>query len=269
MNSKRKFGALFLLLAAAALWPSTAKRGAAAQDAKPDYKGNNCVGCHSRLLEPLGVGNRYLEWQFSRHQEKGVSCEKCHGGDPAATDPAKAHAGALPSTDRRSALHWSKQQGTCNACHHNVVSAFAESAHYKRLKEAGRGPSCGSCHEHMATKVIYSPAETGALCAQCHDPNHITGPRSLIPGAAKETVAALRRADGVIGWARLLSAEGRRWNLPIAAEEGDLRLAEKALGEAKVSWHTFDLENTRKQADRAFLEGMKARDGLRKKLGNE
>ncbi len=63
------------------LWPASAKRNIAAQDAKPDYKSNNCVNCHSRLLESLRVGNRYLEWQFSRHQEKGVSCEKCHGGD--------------------------------------------------------------------------------------------------------------------------------------------------------------------------------------------
>src|SRR6266508_5907913 len=80
MNPKWKLGALFLLLALITLCPASAKRNGAAQKAEPDYKNNNCVNCHSRLLEPLRVGNRYLEWQLSRHREKGASCEKCHGG---------------------------------------------------------------------------------------------------------------------------------------------------------------------------------------------
>src|SRR5215510_8418184 len=82
MNPKRKLSALFLLLALVTLWPTSAKRNSAGQEAKPDYKNNNCVNCHSRLLEPLHVGNRYLEWQFSRHRDEGVSCKKCHGGNP-------------------------------------------------------------------------------------------------------------------------------------------------------------------------------------------
>ncbi len=55
MNPKWKLGALFLLATLAPLWPSSAKRNGAAQEAEPDYKNNNCVSCHSRLLEPLSV----------------------------------------------------------------------------------------------------------------------------------------------------------------------------------------------------------------------
>jgi hypothetical protein len=65
MNLKWKLGALFLLSALVMLWPASAKRNSAAQEAKPDYKNNNCVSCHSGLLDPLRLGNRYLEWQFS------------------------------------------------------------------------------------------------------------------------------------------------------------------------------------------------------------
>jgi hypothetical protein len=69
MNPKWKLGVLFLLMSLASLWFANAKRNGAAQKAEPDYKDNNCVNCHSGLLEPLRVGNQYLEWQFSRHQE--------------------------------------------------------------------------------------------------------------------------------------------------------------------------------------------------------
>ena len=131
MNPKWKFGVLFLPLALAPLWPASAKRNGAAQEPGPDYKNNNCVSCHSRLLEPLRIGTRYLEWQFSRHREKGASCEKCHGGDSSAKDKQIAHAGMWPASDRRSKLHWKHQPETCGACHQNVTGAFAESAHYK------------------------------------------------------------------------------------------------------------------------------------------
>ena len=52
---------LFLLLTVALLWPSSAKLNGAAQESEPDYKNNNCVSCHSRLLEPLRVGKRSLD----------------------------------------------------------------------------------------------------------------------------------------------------------------------------------------------------------------
>ena len=267
MNPKWKLGVLSLPLAVALLWPASANLNGAAQKAESDYKNNTCVNCHSRLLEPLRVGNRYLEWQFSRHQEKGASCEKCHGGDPSAKDKQIAHAGVAPASDQRSRLHWKNQPETCGACHQNVASAFVESAHYKRFKGMGVGPSCNTCHAHMATKVIYSPAETAALCAKCHDSINFIEPRPEIPARAKETMMALQRAGYVINWARLLLDNGRRMNLSLNEEADEFKTAEDRLREARVMWHTFDLDAVRKQADEAFLNGAKVRDGLRKKLG--
>ncbi len=269
MNPKIKLIALTLLLASVAFWPASAKRNAAAQEAKPDYRNNNCVNCHSQLLEPLRAGDRYLEWQFSRHQETGVSCDKCHGGDPSAKDKQKAHAGALRSSDQRSRLHWKNQPETCNACHQNVVSAFVESEHYKRLKGVGLGPSCNTCHAHMATEVIYSPTETAYLCAQCHDAINFMNPSPEIPVRAKETMMALQRADAVIKWAALMLAEGRRRNLSGAAEADEFKAAEGRLSEARVKWHTFSLDAVRKQADAAFLKGAKVKDELQKRIKAE
>jgi len=258
---------LFLPLALAPLWPASAKRNGAAQESDHDFKNNNCVSCHSRLLEPLRMSNRYLEWRLSRHQEKGASCEKCHGGDPSAKDKQIAHAGVAPASDQRSKLHWKNQAETCGACHQNVASAFAESAHYKRLSGIGVGPSCNTCHAHMATRVINSPVDVANLCSQCHDSINSLKPSPEIPARAKETMMALQRAVYVINWARPLLDNGRRWNLSLNEETTEFQAAEDMLREARVKWRTFDLNTVRKLADGAFLKGTKVKDGLLKKLG--
>ncbi len=269
MNGRKRLSLLILLIAAGIFLPASAERNGAPQQSKPSYKGNNCVGCHSQLLDPLGVSNKFLEWQLSRHEQEGVSCEKCHGGDPSAKEKEKAHAGVLQSSNPQSRLHWKNQPETCNACHQTVVGAFVQSAHYQRLKGIGLGPSCNTCHAHMATEVVYSPAETAKLCAQCHDSINFIQPRPEIPARAKETMMALQRADAVINWAQLLLGEGRTRNERFNAEESEFRLAEETLADARVKWHAFNLENTRKQAEEAYLKGAKVKDGMRKKLGVE
>jgi nitrate/TMAO reductase-like tetraheme cytochrome c subunit len=269
MNRRTKLFLLTLLVAIGILWSVSGNQNTAAQQSIPSDKNNSCVNCHSQLLEPLGVSNRYLEWQLSSHEEKGVSCEKCHGGDPSAKNKEKAHAGVLSSSNPQSRLHWKNQPETCNACHQNVVSSFVQSTHYQRLKGIGLGPSCNTCHAHMATKAIYSPAETAGLCAQCHDSINFIQPRPEIPVRAKETMMALQRADLVINWAQVLLAEGQRRNWPLNAEENELKLAEEKLGDARLKWHEFNLDSVRKQADESYFKGAKVKETLRKKLGVE
>jgi hypothetical protein len=121
----------------------------------------------------------------------------------------------------------------------------------------------------MATKVVYSPAETAALCAQCHDSINFIQPRPEIPVRAKETMISLQRAGLVIDWARLLLAEGQKRNWPLSTEENELRLANETLGNARLKWHEFHLESVRKQADEAYLKGAKVTEALRKRLRAE
>lgn len=80
---------------------------------------------------------------------------------------------------------------------------------------------------------------------------------------------ALERAGYMINWARLLLDNGRRWNLSLIEETDELKTAEDGLREARVKWHTFDLDTIRKQADGAFIKGTKVKDGLLKRLGAE
>jgi hypothetical protein len=56
-------------------------------------------------------------------------------------------------------------------------------------------------------------------------------------------------------------------NLSLDEEANEFKTAEDTLREARVKWHTFDLDTVRKQADEAFLKGTKVRDKLRKRLG--
>ena len=119
----------------------------------------------------------------------------------------------------------------------------------------------------MATRVIYSAVDTANLCSRCHNSINSLKPSPEIPARAKETMMALQRADYMIRWARLLLDNGRRWNLSVNEETNELKTAEDTLREARVKWHTFDLDAVRKQADGAFTKGTKVRDGMRKRLG--
>jgi hypothetical protein len=121
----------------------------------------------------------------------------------------------------------------------------------------------------MAKQAPYSPVETAKLCSRCHDSINSLKPSPEIPARAKETMMALQRADYVIRWARLLLDNGRRMNLSLNEETNEFKTTEDTLRDARVKWHTFDLDAVRKQADGAFTRGTKVRDGLRKRLGAE
>jgi hypothetical protein len=262
----RKFCVVIALGIAGLIPFFSAPRNHLAQTARPDYKNNNCVNCHSNLAEPLHVSARYYEWQFSRHQNAGVGCEKCHGGDPAATDQKKAHEGVLSSSDARSRLSRNNQAATCGSCHKPVVNAFVQSRHYQRLRSVGLGPSCNTCHAHMATVVIYSPQEVANLCSDCHNTLDLQPPSPEIPRRAGETMVGLQRANGVVNWATLLFGEGQRRGLHLTGEQNELRAAQQLLSDAKTKWHTFNIEETQKSADGAFQKGSKVKEDLRKKL---
>jgi hypothetical protein len=238
-----------------------------AQGKQVAARGNSCVACHGALQEPLPVSARFYEWQMSRHQAKEVTCDKCHGGDPALADREKAHQGIHPPADSRSRLYYRNQPETCGACHQPIVKAFTRSKHYQVLRGIGLGASCNTCHAHMATQVVTAPPETANLCARCHDIVNYMQPRPQIPAQAGETMTALQRANAVVLWTDLLLAQVEQRGLPHDLERAELQAAQARLAEAKVKWHTFELAGVRGEADAAFQQGVKAREALRKKLG--
>ncbi|MBO0857393.1 MAG: hypothetical protein J2P21_02875 [Chloracidobacterium sp.] len=58
---------------------------------------------------------------------------------------------------------------------------------------------------------------------------------------------ALQRAAFMVSWARLLLDNGRRRNLPLSEEMNEFKTTEDTHREARVKWHTFDLDTVSKQ----------------------
>jgi hypothetical protein len=231
------------------------------QDDLAAFKGNDCVGCHSKASTAASLSNRYLEWHLSKHKESAVGCEKCHGGDPTTGDKARAHAGVFPASNPKSRIHPTNLPDTCGACHKQVVAAFVQSVHHQKLKANAAAPSCNTCHAHMGNAVVAFPAETSALCAQCHSK------QPEIPQKAGQVMEAIDRANGIVIWADRLLDAGREKKLDLKAEDAEMKAVRAALAEAKADWHTFGLDPVQKKADDAFLKGTQAKDALMKRLG--
>lgn len=256
---------VFVAVAVAVFAPSF--KPSAAQEDMTAYQNNSCVNCHSKdSLAPRSF-QRYAEWHISTHKEKGVGCDKCHSGDPTAKDQRRAHIGVIKPSDPQSRLYLKNLPETCNACHPGVVSSFVESVHYQKLKSSGMGPSCTTCHAHMATTVLHTPEETSTLCAHCHDTiNGIMPPRPEIPRKAGEVMEAIKRANMVVLWAERLLEEGENKKVDVSAEQQEMKVVRALLAEAKTTWHAFNLDVVHKKADAVFEMGTKLKDALRKKL---
>jgi hypothetical protein len=229
---------------------------------------NTCVSCHASALTPAEMSNRYVEWHASAHRRGGVGCEKCHGGDPTAKDKERSHRGMLPAEELESKLHQWNLAETCGSCHKQVVKSFVDSTHHQRLKNAGFGPSCNTCHAHMASAVIYSSVELARMCAHCHDTiNGMIPRRPDIPQRAKESLEAIKRADYMVEWARGLIEEGLRRKIDVAAQQNDMKSINAAIGEVKSDWHTFEVQRVRARADLVFDKAKEVKDQMMKKLG--
>lgn len=230
------------------------------------YRNNNCVNCHAGLMEPVGVSAHFYEWRNSKHQQTGVGCEKCHGGDPTAKGKTAAHEGVFAPTFTQSKLHPQNLPATCSACHQGVVNAFVKSKHFQKLQTSNDAPSCTNCHHHMATSVITWPPDTAVLCAKCHNANGVAASYAQVPAQAGQTIAAFSRADGIVEWARELMREGKQKNLSFRAEEKQMQQFEQAMKAAKTQWHAFNLTDSRRTADEVFRQATTVKDGVWKKL---
>ncbi|HZS06525.1 MAG TPA: multiheme c-type cytochrome [Blastocatellia bacterium] len=264
----RKVLALLIAVLIPAAMLSGKEQRATRQEDTPSYRTNSCVNCHSAIATPVALSNRYFEWHSSIHEERGIGCDKCHGGNPATGNKNQAHEGVLPARQMQSRTHWLNLPETCRACHEGVVSEFVKSRHYQNLRPSGMGPSCSTCHGHMGSKVVMTPTETESLCAHCHDTiNGLLPARPEIPAAAQTAMQSLNRANVAVAWVESLMKKGEALKMDLRVERLGFTAAKGTLKDAKVSWHAFDIEATRRKADDAFAMGMKLKGELEKKLG--
>jgi hypothetical protein len=196
--------------------------------------GNSCVNCHTRLPGGSFVGAKSHSWTGSVHEQHGVTCDKCHGGDPRAADRNEAHAGVLGSGKPESPVYFKNIPSTCGKCHGAEFYKFTQSRHYKALKSTSKGPECVTCHGSMVTSVL-APDSVVAVCSQCH--NERMGTFPSVPQKAKAVLLLLRES------AALLDTETKLHH-PADGSEGAHALSEArtSLHSARLDWHKFDLD---------------------------
>jgi Cytochrome c7 and related cytochrome c len=196
--------------------------------------GNSCVRCHSHLPGSSFVGAKSHGWTGSIHQKHGVTCNKCHGGNPLAPEQKEAHAGVLSSSNPGSPVYFKNIPSTCGKCHEAEFYKFTQSLHYKRLESTGKGPECVTCHGSMVTSIS-TPDTIADVCERCHNERMNVFP--YVPQKAKAVLLLLTVSSA------LLDA-GTTLYHPAAGTEHSraVRDARSSLHSARLDWHKFDLD---------------------------
>jgi cytochrome c551/c552 len=173
-----------LLLAAPALAaakPAHAK-AAASKDA--------CVTCHERLTPTI-----VSDWRLSKHGQKGLSCDTCHGSDHTSRDDvakvklptpdtcAQCHAEQVDQFKRsKHAFAWAAMkamptfhyqpmalmqgQKGCGACHALGLKTEADLREVKQARDGFGNASCDACHTRHSFRV--EEARSPQACRTCH-----------------------------------------------------------------------------------------------------
>lgn len=213
----------------------------------PTVAESGCVGCHQALPQTF-VGHTFADWQGSRHAQRGISCDDCHGGDPAQANEDLAHQGVRSSRDPESPLYFTRIPETCGRCHTAEFGFFRESVHYQRLQETGRGPNCVTCHGAMAIAVL-RPRQLESTCTACH--NERLGIRPDEPLKARFLLSLMNEASERLRLIdRLIRLLGPSIRTPAAEEHLDQ--ARRELAQAQEAWHTFDLARVESQVERVL-----------------
>jgi len=167
--------------------------------------GNGCIDCHkdeSFYATNPKLYRYYQDWINSPHNEAGVTCNECHGGNPDGNTVESGHKGMFPMSDSRSTLYYSRQPDTCGDCHTEKKKEFEQSKHFKALQSAtGTAPTCTTCHPAMNRRPAYQTIVLNA-CTTCHH----EGNRQGLPNIVNQAENLLRNvnvAQGMLGWAKL------------------------------------------------------------------
>ncbi len=210
---------------------------------------NSCVVCHKNLEPGQKTDNltglaktNYENWLKSKHAQVGVTCEKCHGGNPDVSDKENAHIGVKPAKDENSTVYFRNVPTTCGKCHTNELDHFKNSMHYQRLQALKQGPTCDTCHRYHTFKVL-STDEFQNLCSTCHNEKGTGIAPSDAPEKAKlalENVENLRKEITAVE-DQIQKAKLEKKDTTDA--EKDLQKAKDILAGIPVEWHQFNLDS--------------------------
>jgi nitrate/TMAO reductase-like tetraheme cytochrome c subunit len=122
-----------------------------------------CIQCHDSDAMKPAFRQIPGEWRQSWHNQNGVSCNDCHGGDP--TDAAMAMS---PQRGFVGTPKYREVPEFCGKCHIGILKNYIESGHGKALKASGRGPNCVTCHGSHGIQKANIDIINEQRCSQCH-----------------------------------------------------------------------------------------------------
>lgn len=211
--------------------------------------------CHTATLSKFAKSN-YEQWTNSKHALFNVTCDNCHGGNPASDVKEKAHVGVLLDSDPNSSIFYRNVPETCGKCHTNELNNFKNSAHYQKLKALRQAPACDTCHMPHEFKIL-NVSEFQGLCSQCHNINMGVAPSD----APDKAIAALQSADNLKGEIQKADdaiRSAKQQGKDVSAAQKDIDKAISIRDSLPVLWHSFDLSNFNNVTDSGIKDAQQA-----------
>ena len=182
---------IVLLFALAALCISIAHRDSA-RAISEGGQSSSCLECHTKQSPDV-----VALYHSSTHAQAGISCSRCHGGNPSAAHKQLAHAGRFvgkPSPGEVVSM--------CGSCHASERTAFRTSLHFEAERNAPK-VDCTQCHGAHAVGSIDRSFKVAEVCSNCHGLEYI----QALPGEFQKIIVSV---DEQIETLRSLKLQSRK-----------------------------------------------------------
>jgi len=163
------------------------------RDASAQTKASTCATCHASLSS-VDLSSPPKALAGDVHDQLGIRCIDCHGGDETAAEKTAAHSAAKAYRGRPTGM---EIIATCGRCHSDTEfmhrysptqrvdqeTEYASSMHGKRLASGDlRVATCISCHGAHGVRQVNDvrspvyPTNVATTCGRCHSsPEHMKG----------------------------------------------------------------------------------------------
>jgi Cytochrome c3 len=119
---------------------------------------DNCSACHRQQKD----NSVFTIFKTSTHGRGGITCNRCHGGDPSQAEKTKAHTDRfVGKPDTAGTLEM------CGRCHRQALEFFKGSRHVAARPNAAR-LDCVECHGVHAIGAYSESFRWAQFCAGCH-----------------------------------------------------------------------------------------------------
>jgi len=125
---------------------------------------NSCLDCHSVLDGSLAVTQQTFSHDI--HEQKGLTCVSCHGGDASSIDPDKAMS---PKAGFKGKIDRKQVPQLCGSCHSNP-------AYMRQYNPGLRTDQLAQYHTSIHGIRLAAGDTKVAVCTDCHGVHDLRAP---------------------------------------------------------------------------------------------